>query len=216
MSTLFPLEATMPDDAPQDTKPMALAEVITHELATAEGKTTATSLQVAEHFGKLHKDVLRAIRNLECSPEFNGRNFAPVDYADEKGELRPMYRITRDGFAFLAMGFTGKEAARWKEAYIDAFNAMEAKLRALYIEPLLDPHAKQFRKGISLRDKLTLQEQGQRALKKLLKESDPGERRNLYWQLLQVNDSLGIPTDSMEALGVQPPTLKDWAERIET
>jgi hypothetical protein len=35
-----------------------------------------------------------------------------------------MYEMTRDGFTFLAMGFTGKEAARWKEAYIAAFNAM--------------------------------------------------------------------------------------------
>lgn len=93
---------------------------------------------------------------------------------------------------------------------------MEAKLRALYVEPLLDPEIKKFRKGISLRDKLTLQEQGQRALKNLLKESDPGEKRNFYWQLRQVNDSLGIPTDSMEVLGVQPATLKDQVERIET
>lgn len=88
-----------------------LAKVITPELATVAGQITATSLQLAEHFGKLHKDVLRAIRNMECSAEFNGRNFAPVDYIDEKGESRPMYRITRDGFAFLAMSFTGKEAA---------------------------------------------------------------------------------------------------------
>ncbi len=184
-----------------------LAKVITPELATVAGQITATSLQLAEHFGKLHKDVLRAIRNMECSAEFNGRNFAPVDYIDEKGESRPMYRITRDGFAFLAMSFTGKEAARWKEAYIDAFNAMEAKLRALYVEPLLDPEIKKFRKGISLRDKLTLQEQGQRALKNLLKESDPGEKRNFYWQLRQVNDSLGIPTDSMAVLGVEQPVV---------
>lgn len=29
---------------------------------------------------------------------------------------------------FLAMGFTGKEAAKWKEAYINAFNAMAEQL----------------------------------------------------------------------------------------
>lgn len=39
-----------------------------------------------------------------------------------------IFRITRDGFVFLAMGFTGKEAAQWKEAYITAFNKMEAQL----------------------------------------------------------------------------------------
>jgi phage regulator Rha-like protein len=39
-----------------------------------------------------------------------------------------MYYVTRDGFAFLAMGFTGKKAAQFKERYIAAFNAMEKKL----------------------------------------------------------------------------------------
>ena len=40
----------------------------------------------------------------------------------------PCYQITRDGFAFLAMGFTGKRAAQFKEAYINAFNQMEQAL----------------------------------------------------------------------------------------
>lgn len=65
---------------------------------------------------------------MECSPEFNERNFAPVGYKDAKGEIRPAYRLTRDGFAFLAMGFTGKKAAAWKERFLEAFNAMEAAL----------------------------------------------------------------------------------------
>ncbi len=74
-----------------------------------------SSRQIAEHFGKQHKDVLKAIQNLECTHNFNQRNFAPVDFVDKKGEQRPEYLITRDGFSFLAMGFTGKNAAIWKE-----------------------------------------------------------------------------------------------------
>lgn len=42
--------------------------------------------------------------------------------------MRPAYRLTRDGFAFLAMGFTGKRAALWKEKFLEAFNAMERRL----------------------------------------------------------------------------------------
>jgi phage regulator Rha-like protein len=49
-----------------------------------------------------------------------------VTYADAKGELRKEYQITKDGFAFLVMGFTGKVAAKFKEAYILAFNKLEA------------------------------------------------------------------------------------------
>ena len=39
------------------------------------------------------------------------------------------YNITRDGFTFLAMGYTGKKAAEFKEKYIAAFNAMEQQLK---------------------------------------------------------------------------------------
>ena len=97
-------------------------------LNVIEGKVVTTSRAVAERFGKLHKNVLQAIKNIECSEEFNRLNFQPVEYMDEKGEMRPEYRITRDGFVFLAMGFTGKEAAKFKEAYIMAFNRMEQEL----------------------------------------------------------------------------------------
>lgn len=109
--------------------------IATPDLEIIEGQITTTSQQVAAHFGKQHKTVLRAIANLDCSPEFNERNFAPVEYTDAKGEKRPAYRLTRDGFVFLAMGFTGKDAAQWKEAYITAFNKMEAELLARTTRP---------------------------------------------------------------------------------
>ncbi|MCR2507039.1 Rha family transcriptional regulator, partial [Salmonella enterica] len=73
-------------------------------------------------------DVLKMIRGLDCSPEFTARNFAVSDYTDASGRKLPCYQITRDGFAFLAMGFTGKRAAQFKEAYINAFNQMEKQL----------------------------------------------------------------------------------------
>lgn len=93
------------------------------------GRVTTSSLIVAQHFNKRHGDVLRAIRNLECSCEFSERNFASAEYKDEQKKPRQYYIITKDGFMFLVMGFTGKEAALWKERFINAFNEMEAKLR---------------------------------------------------------------------------------------
>lgn len=195
------------------TLPAVTAEVATPTLLMADGQPTATSLQVAEHFGKRHRDVLRAIRDLDCSEGYRERNFALTMQAvpGPKGAMRdePMYRITRDGFAFLAMGFTGKEAARWKEAYINAFNAMEAKLRSLYVEPLVND--KQFRMGIPMHLKFKLQEQSRRTMRELLAEPAPAAKRNLYWQLHQINDALGIPTESMAALDVAAPALEGGA-----
>lgn len=88
-----------------------------------------TSLAVSQHFGKKHQHVLEAIRNLECSPEFGASNFRLSSYTTSQGKQLPMYEITRDGFSFLCMGFTGAQAAAWKEKYIAAFNAMEQELQ---------------------------------------------------------------------------------------
>lgn len=52
-------------------------------------------------------------------------NFAPSKYKDDRGKFQPCVMMTRDGFTFLAMGFTGKKAAQFKEAYIKRFNEME-------------------------------------------------------------------------------------------
>ena len=56
-------------------------------------RSIVTSLQVAEHFQKNHKDVLRDIRVTieKCSHGFNERNFAPVEYTDAKGETSTMF-----------------------------------------------------------------------------------------------------------------------------
>lgn len=111
-----------------------------------EERVAVTSLDVAETFGKAHKDVLRSIRELGCSEEFNERNFAPVEYTDAKGEQRPAYVMTRDGFTMLVMGYTGETAMRFKEAYIRQFNEMEKLLRGKMLER---------EKGIAVRQSLT-------------------------------------------------------------
>ena len=86
-----------------------------------------TSLAVSQHFGKKHTHVLEAIRNLEVSQSFRESNFRLSSYTTGQGKSQPMYEITRDSFSFLCMGFTGAVAAAWKEKYIAAFNALEAR-----------------------------------------------------------------------------------------
>ena len=95
---------------------------------------TTTSKKVAEVFGKEHKRVLQDIRELDCSSEFSRHNFVPSDYVDERGKTQPCVIMTRDGFVFLVMGYTGEKASRFKEEYINAFNDMEAELKRIYNE----------------------------------------------------------------------------------
>lgn len=91
------------------------------------GEIVVSSMDVAKRFNKRHDNVILSIKNLECSEEFSRRNFKERDYK-VRGRSYPSYDLTRDGFSFLCMGFTGKEAAKWKEQYIKAFNAMEREL----------------------------------------------------------------------------------------
>ncbi|WP_218055861.1 MULTISPECIES: Rha family transcriptional regulator [unclassified Gilliamella] len=108
---------------------MTITQFKFENMVTLQGnQVMTTSLKVAKYFGRKHKTILRAIRNLNCSKKFNERNFVPVNYIDEKGEAREMYNLTKDGCIFLIMGFTGEKAAQIKEAYIDAFNWMAEQL----------------------------------------------------------------------------------------
>lgn len=97
-------------------------------------RPVVSSRNVADVFERQHTHVLRDIRNLECSTEFTASNFGLSEYKDPTGRVLPEYFMTRDGFTFLAMGFTGSKAAQWKEAYINAFNEMEASLKGGSIE----------------------------------------------------------------------------------
>ena len=83
-----------------------------------------TSILVAEKFERNHRDILRAIKKLDCSHDFTERNFTLSEYEDITGRKLPMYQMTKDGFIFLVMGFTGSKAAKFKEDYINAFNEM--------------------------------------------------------------------------------------------
>ena len=98
-------------------------ELILSDLSDVGGIPMTTSRLVAKRFGKTTSSVNRAIRAL-VETEEGPCNFAPTPYTDSQGKTQTEYRISKDGFCLLAMGFTGPEALRWKRAYIKAFNRM--------------------------------------------------------------------------------------------
>lgn len=93
------------------------------------GRDVTTSLKVAEKFGKRHDGVLRDIENLSCSAEFNLHNFVEISYRDAMNRDQKAYEMTKDGFSFLVMGYTGREAGKFKEDFIRAFNQRDALLK---------------------------------------------------------------------------------------
>ena len=95
-----------------------------------DGRIVVSSKDIAKVFNKAHKVVLRAIRNLDCTDEFTRNNFEPRQfYCEGNKRMYEEYMMTRDGFTFLVMGFSGKHAAKFKQAYIQAFNEMEKQLK---------------------------------------------------------------------------------------
>lgn len=91
-------------------------------------KAVTDSLTVAEVFKKEHARVMRDIRELGCSEEFRVGNFAESTYVNSQNKEMPKYSMSKKGFTLLAMGYTGKEAMKFKEAYIEEFERMESKL----------------------------------------------------------------------------------------
>ena len=96
------------------------------------GQAVTNSLLVAEKFGKEHRNVIQAIRAIiEGVAQFSADPlFAETTYEHPQNEqYYPMYIMNRDGFSLLVMGFTGREALKFKLDFISAFNRMEEELR---------------------------------------------------------------------------------------
>ncbi|QIZ04168.1 Rha family transcriptional regulator [Limosilactobacillus reuteri] len=106
---------------------------MTEELVIMRDRqAVTTSLQVAKVFNKKHKHVIEAINNKIQSAENSAdyqKMFVAGTYKDSQGRTYPMYYMNRDGFTFIAFGFTGAKADQFKLKYIDAFNRMEKQLQ---------------------------------------------------------------------------------------
>lgn len=98
------------------------------------GRDVTTSLIVAEVFNKRNADVLRDIRNLHCSQDFKERNFALMvemrELPQGGTQKAEYYEMTKDGFSFLVMGYTGDKAGQFKEMFINEFNKREMLLKS--------------------------------------------------------------------------------------
>ncbi|WP_225440598.1 Rha family transcriptional regulator [Ligilactobacillus salivarius] len=94
-------------------------------------QAVTTSLILANAFEKEHKNVIRAIETKigELKIEQSSKMFSKGEYTNSQNKRQPMYYLNRDGFTFIAMGFTGRKADEFKLKYIDAFNRMEEQIK---------------------------------------------------------------------------------------
>jgi Rha family phage regulatory protein len=101
-----------------------------------DGLLFVSSREVAERFGKEHFNVIQTIENkiksltLENSGVKISELFIVGEY-EHRGNVYKEYHLTRDGFSFIAMGFTGSKADVWRLKYIAAFNQMEYEIKRM-------------------------------------------------------------------------------------
>lgn len=96
-----------------------------------ERQAVTTSLILVEAFEKEHRNVIRTIETKigELNFEQSSKMFSKGEYTNTQNKQQPMYYLNRDGFTFIAMGFTGRKADEFKLKYIEAFNRMEEQIR---------------------------------------------------------------------------------------
>lgn len=155
------------------------------ELEVVDNAVYTTSLIIANVFEKRHDNIIAQIKALP-QDEFNALNFKAVEYKDKKGELRPCYNLTRDGFSLLVMGFTGEKAYKWKIEFIKAFNEMEKRLKNLEIEK----HEKlAFHQSLGYKSQLEQQ-----------KTNFNNEIKALKYDLIQTKEELNLCKGALEVL----------------
>ena len=107
-----------------------------------DGIPTVLSTNVAAVFEKRNDNVIRDIEEILSTLTENRKdNFIETQIERPsnlgRGTVKSKaYRLTRDGFTFLVMGYTGEKAARFKWAYIDEFNRQQALLESQVLPPM--------------------------------------------------------------------------------
>ncbi|EIB1378851.1 Rha family transcriptional regulator [Campylobacter coli] len=134
---------------------LAVINGVDVELEVANDQVTTTSLDIAAVFNKRHDNIIAKIETFP-KDSFTDLNFKASKYIDSTGRILPCYKITRDGFSLLVMGFTGEKAYKWKVEFIKVFNEMEKRLRNIEYEK----HDKlAFRQSLGYKSQLKQQKQ---------------------------------------------------------
>lgn len=99
------------------------------------GKTTITTLEIAEMMEVSHADILKKLEGRKDRKGYiqvlNEGQMSVVDYfikssyLDAKGEERPCYEVTKIGCDFLANKFTGEKGILFTAKYVKRFHDME-------------------------------------------------------------------------------------------
>lgn len=183
----------------------ALIQIETRQLAdsaiqTCNARDLHAALQVGRDFTTWIKDRIEEYEFAE-GEDFLTSAIPPIRGAGNRGK-RTDYHLTLDMAKELAMvenNAIGRQVRRYfirAEAELRARIEEEWRAKASHMLPLPGV-TKRARDGLRLRDTLTLRDQSRETLAQLLAADHPAQRLNLWHLFKQVNDTLGIPTQTL-------------------
>lgn len=108
------------------------------------------------------------------------------------------YHLTLDMAKELAMVENNEQGRMVRRYFIQAEKELRAHLRDMARHVLPIPGAKRISDGMNLRQAFRCQEQSRKIVALILSAKNGGEQRNMHLHLRQLNDALGIPTESLE------------------
>lgn len=162
-----------------------------------------SSRQVADSFGKEHRNLIRDIETLiggMLKIEHTPKLFEKQEYTHpQNGQKYNEYIMNRDGFSLLVMGFTGEKALEWKLKYIQAFNLMEEEIKQVEQKKLLEENKNTVREQeLIVRQQNARVRESNQYLKIAAKVKDAATQYLLYAKAAEALNG-GVP--------VLPPTM---------
>ena len=105
-----------------------------------------TSLEIAQVTGKMHKDVMRAIRNMEPAWEQErGRKFALTQIREEIPNggyrLRPVFMLTKTECLYVATKFNDVARARLVLRTFDILHSLQQRMSLFKYSQFFSPQA---------------------------------------------------------------------------
>lgn len=163
-----------------------------------QNQAVTNSIIIADVFGKRHDRVLQDIRELGCSEEFRVHNFVESSYVNSQNKEMPMYYMNKKAFTLLAMGYTGKEAMKFKEAYIEQFEKMEEALKQPRVLTEREQLVAAMKLSIETSEEFAVMKEEVKSIKEKVYERitlDHGQQVALHHQIKKRIEKLGEGTE---------------------
>jgi Rha family phage regulatory protein len=96
------------------------------------GQSYTTSLTIAKHVGKLHKNIIQAMDDLNKEREaanLDRLKFQPITYLDSRNREQVDYKMNRKGCTLLILRLRGKNATIWQDDFYNSFENMETYIK---------------------------------------------------------------------------------------